>query len=142
MHKKTSHTLEELEAELKTYRDERERIKDFIGKIGGKTDAKNDNIINLVFFASIFLLMIFDIIRHALDLSYIPLPPLFSVEVAIFLVSIKIVWMIHRQTKVNHFEFWTLNSIEYRINNLSRQLNEIEKKIENIDRPNKTPGHR
>ncbi|MBW6458385.1 MAG: hypothetical protein K0B52_04400 [FCB group bacterium] len=129
MNNKTCPTIEELEAELKTYREERERIKDFIGKIGGRTDAKNDKIINSVFFISIFLLMVFDIVRHALELS-IPLPPLFSVEVAIFLVSIKIVWMIHRQTKVNHFEFWTLNSIEYRINNLSRQMNELEQKIE------------
>ena len=138
MSDKTTHTLEELESELKTYRDERERIKDIIGKIGGKTDARNDKTIKLIFFISIFLLMVFDIVRHAFDLSYIPLPPLFSVELAIFLVSIKIVWMIHRQTKVNHFEFWTLNSIEYRINNLSRQLNELQKKIEDSDKNNKT----
>jgi hypothetical protein len=136
MDKKTTPSIEELEAELKIYREERERIKDFIGRIGGKTDAKNDKIINSVFFISIFLLMIFDIVRHALELN-IPLPPLFSVEVAIFLVSIKIVWMIHRQTKVNHFEFWTLNSIEYRINNLSRQLNELQQKIEDAHLFNK-----
>jgi hypothetical protein len=76
----------------------------------------------------IILLLIFDLLRHTLNIA-IPLPPLFSIEIGILLISIKIVWMIYKQTKVEHFQFWILNSIEFRLNNLSRQINGIEKML-------------
>lgn len=34
--------------------------------------------------------------------------------------------MIHKQMKVEHFQFWILNSIEYRINEISKKLIKIE----------------
>ena len=49
------------------------------------------------------------------------------VELGILLVSVKIVWMIHKQTKVEHFQFWILNSIEFRLNDLSNRLRSIER---------------
>jgi hypothetical protein len=73
-------------------------------------------------------LLVFDILRHAFHLS-VPLPQMFSLEVAVLLVSIKIIWMIHKGTKVEHFQFWVLNSIEFRLNDLSRHVREIEKKL-------------
>ncbi|RKY56867.1 MAG: hypothetical protein DRP93_00440 [Candidatus Neomarinimicrobiota bacterium] len=127
-----THNVEELEAQLKAYRDERERIKQLMGQIGGSSDIKRDKIVNWVFIVMIILLLSFDIARHFLHWENIPLPPLFSIEIGILLVSIKIIWMISRQSKVDHFQFWILNSIEFRINNLSRQLNEMQEFIENI----------
>ncbi|MEA3392675.1 MAG: hypothetical protein U9Q91_06820 [Candidatus Marinimicrobia bacterium] len=126
-----THNIEELEAQLKAYQDERERIKQLMGQIGGSTDVKRDKIVNWVFIVLIILLFTFDIARHFLHWGNIPLPPLFSIEIGILLVSIKIIWMINRQSKVDHFQFWILNSIEFRINNLSRQLNEVQSSIEN-----------
>ena len=61
------------------------------------------------------------------------LPSNISIEIGILLVSIKIVWMIHSQGKYNHFVFWILNSIEYRINDISKKLCAIEKDIHAID---------
>jgi hypothetical protein len=126
-----THNVEELETQLKAYQDERERIKQLMGQIGGSSDVKRDKIVNWVFIVLIILLFTFDIARHFLHLENIPLPPLFSIEIGILLVSIKIIWMISRQSKVDHFQFWILNSIEFRINNLSRQLNEVQSSIEN-----------
>ena len=126
-----THNVEELEAQLKGYRDERERIKQLMGQIGGSSDVKRDKIVNWVFIVLIVLLLSFDIARHFLHWENIPLPPLFSIEIGVLLVSIKIIWMINRQSKVDHFQFWILHSIEFRINNLSRQLNEIQSVIEN-----------
>lgn len=122
--------VEELEAQLKAYQDERERIKQLMGQIGSSSDIKRDKYVNWIFIVLIVLLLSFDIIRHVLALDSIPLPPLFSIEIGVLLVSIKIIWMINRQSKVDHFQFWILNSIEYRINNLSRQLNELQKAVE------------
>ncbi len=126
-----THNIEELEAQLKAYQDERERIKQLMGQIGGSSDVKRDKIVNWVFIVLIILLFTFDIARHFLHCGNIPLPPLFSIEIGILLVSIKIIWMINRQSKVDHFQFWILNSIEFRINNVSRQLNEVQSSIEN-----------
>jgi hypothetical protein len=120
--------IEELQSQLKAYREERERIKILMGSIGGKSDIKRDKTVNWIFFVSIIILFGFDILRHILHLD-IPLPPLISLEIGILLVSIKIIWMIHRQSKVDHFQFWILNSIEYRINNLGKQINDIQKKL-------------
>ncbi|MFC1504857.1 hypothetical protein ACFL6D_05520 [Spirochaetota bacterium] len=44
-------------------------------------------------------------------------------------MSIKIIWMLHKQTKVEHFQFWILNSIEFRINDISKQIQDLKSKI-------------
>ena len=126
-----THNVEELEAQLKSYQDERERIKQLMGQIGGSSDIKRDKTMNWIFIILIVLLLSFDVARHFLHWDNIPLPPFFSIEIGVLLVSLKIIWMISRQSKVDHFQFWILNSIEFRINNLSRQLNEIQSLIEN-----------
>lgn len=126
-----THNIEELEAQLKAYQEERERIKQLMGQIGSSSDVERDKIVNWVFIVLIVLLLGFDLARHFLHWDGIPLPPLFSIEIGVLLVSIKIIWMINRQAKVDHFQFWILNSIEFRINNLSRQLNEVQASIEN-----------
>lgn len=124
-----NHNIEELEAQLKAYQEERERIKALMGSIGGKSDLKRDKLVNRIFFVLIVILVGFDILRHILHIE-IPLPPLISLEIGILLISIKIIWMINRQSKVDHFQFWILNSIEFRISNLSGQINEIRKELE------------
>ena len=123
--------IEEVEAQLKAYQEERERIKQLMGQIGGSNDMQRDRVVNRIFFVLIVLLFAFDIARHLMHWDNIPLPPLFSIEIGVLLVSIKIIWMINRQSKVDHFQFWILNSIEFRITNLSRQLNEVQSSIEN-----------
>jgi len=117
-----------LEQDLEHFRSEKEKIRNLVGQIGGKGSAKQDRIINLVFFSVIILLFIFDILRHLFNIS-VPLPPLFFIEIGILVVSLKIIWMIYRQTKVEHFQFWILNSIEFRLNSVSKQLNDIEEKL-------------
>ncbi|MDO9548166.1 MAG: hypothetical protein Q7J65_04275 [Candidatus Marinimicrobia bacterium] len=126
-------TVEEninLESDLEHFKNEKEKIRTLVGKIGGKGSAKQDLIINLVFLSVIITLFVFDVLRHLVQIE-LPLPPLFSIEIGVLLVSIKIIWMIYKQTKVEHFQFWILNSIEFRLNNLSKQMNDIENKLDN-----------
>lgn len=117
-----------LEQDLEQFRSEKEKIHNLVGQIGGKDSAKQDKIINFVFFTVIILLFIFDILRHLFNIS-VPLPPLFFIEIGILVVFLKIIWMIYKQTKVEHFQFWILNSIEFRLNSVSKQLNDIEEKL-------------
>ena len=114
--------------ELEQFRKEKERIRMLVGQIGGKHSQKKDYLINVVFIVAMLALFTFDLLRHLFDID-VPLPQMFSIELAVLLVSIKIIWMIHRGTKVEHFQFWVLNSIEFRLNDLSKHIREIEKKV-------------
>jgi len=44
-------------------------------------------------------------------------------------------WMIHKQAKVEHFQFWILHSIEFRLNALAKQLRGIDEKLDPRDPP-------
>jgi len=117
----------EILKELEEYNREKERVKDMLGKIGGKAYSKMDMIINILFLTIIISLFILEITTHFL-------PSFISLEVSVLLVSIKIVWMIHSQHKANHFQFWVLNSIEYRVNDLAKRIRNIEKTLVKADK--------
>jgi len=110
---------EEIIAELKEFEREREQVKEILGRIGGQSFSKKDIWINIIFLVVILGLFI-------LELTTEFLPRLFSLELGVLMVSIKIVFMIHSQQKVNHFQFWILNSIEFRMNDMSKKLQNIE----------------
>ncbi len=112
----------ELLAELEEYNREKERIRAMLGKIGGKDYSHRDNVINMVFLGVILVLFTLEITTHFLP-SYV------SLEVSVLLVSIKIVWMIHSQQKFNHFQFWILNTLEFRVNDMTKRVRKIEKQI-------------
>ena len=112
----------ELLSELEEYNREKERIRSLLGKVGGTEYSKRDNLINFGFLLIIVVLFSFEITTHFLP-SYV------SLEVSVLLVSIKIVWMIHSQQKFNHFQFWILNTLEFRVNDMTRRVRKIEKML-------------
>ncbi len=116
---------DEIIKEIKEYNEEKDQIKTMLGKVGGTAYSKLDTIINIVFLLLISFFFITELTTHWL-------PPFISLELSILLVSFKIVWMIHSQQKFNHFQFWILNSIEYRINQMSGKIKNIEKDISSI----------
>ena len=118
----------ELIEELEQFRKEKERIRMLVGQIGGKHSQKHDRYMNIGFILAMVILFLLDILRHVFHIN-VPLPQMFSIELAVLLVSIKIIWMIHKGTKVEHFLFWVLNSIEFRLNDLSKHIREIEKQL-------------
>ena len=122
--------MKALQEELKQYKKEKEKIKSIIGSIGGKTLSKYNKMFNVIFIVFLVVVFTLDILRHFFHVE-IPFPPLFSLEIGLLLVSIKIIWMIHKQTKVEHFQFWILNSIEFRVNDISKKIKKIEKHIKN-----------
>ena len=120
---------EALQAELEHFRQEKAKVRKLVGQIGGKANARRDRVINVLFVSAIVCLFSLDLLRHIFGLS-IPLAPLLSIELGLLLVSIKIIWMIHRSMKVEHFQFWILNSIEFRLNDISRRIEGIERKVD------------
>lgn len=126
------HTTEQetaaLAEELRHFKAEKEKIRELVGQVGGARQAKTERVVTVVFILLIIALFLFDVLRHFLHIRT-PLPPLFSLEIGILLVSVKIIWMIQKQSKVEHFQFWILNSIEFRLNDLAKQLKDLRKRL-------------
>ncbi len=115
-------TREELLGEIEEFEREREQLKEVLGRIGGRNVSKKDNWINIGFLILILVLFV-------LELTTEYLPHLISLELGVLLVSIKIIFMIHSQQKVNHFQFWILNSIEYRMNDISKMVRKMDRHL-------------
>ncbi len=108
--------------EIEEYNQEKEKIRVMLGKLGGKNFSKVDAIVNIMFLAIILTLFVLEMSTHFL-------PPFISLEISVLLVSIKIVFMMHHQYKTSHFQFWILNTIEFKINAIHSELRELEKKV-------------
>ncbi|MCF7885112.1 MAG: hypothetical protein K9M80_01335 [Candidatus Marinimicrobia bacterium] len=119
---------EQLKKELEQYKAEKEKIRKILGGIGGKKSAKRDKIINYIFVFMVVVLFGFDLLRFAG--VNLPFNVDFFIEMGVMLVSLKIIWMIHQQSRVFHFQFWILNSIEFRVTNLSNKIKKLDEKIE------------
>ncbi len=133
MNKETERNLETaaLQEELNQYKQEKEKIRGMLGQIGGKNTAKIDQIVNAIFIGLLAILFLLDLLRH-FHLVELPFETIVSIEIGILLVSIKIIWLIEKQIKVNHFQFWMLNSIEFRLNNVNNKILGIEKAVKEI----------
>lgn len=114
--------LEDLRKELESFQQEKERVRAIVGKIGGvpKTQA---NLVNSLFIAVVALSVIISLVvsNHW---------RLIMIEVATVTLSIKIIYLIHSQMRAAHFEFWILSSLEWRINEIMKQLRELRKERE------------
>ncbi|TDT67368.1 hypothetical protein EV215_2046 [Hypnocyclicus thermotrophus] len=117
---------EELEKEVKDFRKEKERVRKIIGQIGGKRNLQNDKYINILFLIIVLIVFILGGIFHTIPITL-------SLEIGVFLVSLKVAYMINSQEKVNHFQFWILTSLEFRLNEISKNLKKVEKRLEKID---------
>ena len=127
-----------LRRELEHYRTEREKVRKIIGQIGGQSNARKAKLLNAGFLSVVLLVFAFDILRHLFSLSIPAIPPVLTLEVAVLLVSLKIVWMIHRQQKIDHFQFWVLNSIEFQMNAMSGRMREVEDSLVDGGSPGNT----
>lgn len=111
-----------LQEEMEHYKVEQEKVKQIVGSIGGAHQNRKHKIFNAIFLTIVVVSFFMGGILH-----YIPVT--LSLELGVLLVSLKIAWMIHEQQKVNHFQFWILNSLEIRLNSLQTGSRKIQKEI-------------
>jgi hypothetical protein len=112
-----------MQEEIREFNAERERIKHALGSIGGTFFSKADMVINIGILAVIVTFFVLEVAFHLI-------PAFLSLEIGIFLVSVKIVLMIHAQQKTSHFQFWMLNTIEFRINKMEREVAEMKRRTD------------
>ena len=109
--------ISDLKQELENFQKEKERIRTIIGKIGGVPQFQT-KLINIIFVSIIIVSVAISIIGEELRLLMI--------ELATVTLSAKIIYMIHLQMRINHFQFWVLSSIEWRINETIKHIKELK----------------
>ena len=122
------HEVEALRAELEQFRREKERIRQVLGCVGGKAATAGDRLVNVAFVTGLVAVFGLWFVRSFVRVP-VELPPMLSLELGVLFVSLKIIWMIHRSAKVEHFQFWILSSIEFRLNAIAKQLGAIEGRL-------------
>ncbi|HOO60370.1 MAG TPA: hypothetical protein PLF44_07460 [Candidatus Mcinerneyibacteriales bacterium] len=113
--------IHELREEIEHFKSEKERVRKIVGSIGGMPTI-NTKLFNTVFLILVVALLIASFFtegRAHLILS----------DLAIFFVSLKVMYLVHQEARVNHFKLWVLNSLEWRVNEIAREMREVKKEV-------------
>jgi hypothetical protein len=110
--------ISDLKYELEHFEQEKERVRAIIGKVGGVPRFRT-KLINILFIVIIIAAGVISIFSGE-KLR------LLMVELTTVMLSIKIIYMIHMQARVNHFKFWILSAIEWRINEVMTQVKQLK----------------
>ena len=109
--------IDDLRQELEHFQQEKERVRAIIGKIGGVPQFRTKlmNAIFIIVIAASMIISIFggDKLR------------LLMIELATVALSVKIIYLIHCQMRINHFKFWILSSIEWQLAEMKKQIKQL-----------------
>lgn len=111
--------ISDLKQELEHFEKEKERVRAIIGKIGGVPKFRT-KIVNTLF----ILVIVFTVVASVIGGEKWRL---LMIELATVTLSLKIIYLIHCQMRINHFQFWILSSIEWRINEIVRRTKKQKK---------------
>jgi len=113
-HSHDTEIKEDLRREIERFKTEKERVRQIVGRIGGMPSF-NTRIINILFAVAIAACL-------AVSLFYKGVVQLFTIEFAVTAVSIKLMFLIHKQSRVSHFQLWILSSLEWRLDQIMNEL--------------------
>jgi hypothetical protein len=116
----TKDEISDLKQALENFEQEKERVRAIIGSIGGVPKFRT-KLINVLFIAVI-------IVAGAVSIFSDEKLRLLMIELTTVMLSVKIIYMIHVQMRVNHFKFWILSAIEWRINEMMVQIKQLTRK--------------
>jgi hypothetical protein len=110
--------INDLKQELEHFQQEKERVRAIIGQIGGVPKFRT-KLVNALFIVIIAVSVVISIIAG-------DKLRLLMVEVATVTLSLKIIYLIHCQMRINHFKFWILSSIEWRLTEMRREIKQLK----------------
>jgi hypothetical protein len=99
---------------LEHFQQEKERVRAIIGKIGGVPKFRT-KFMNTLFVCVIAISVFLSIVGGEKW-------RVLMIELATITLSAKIIYLIHCQMRINHFQFWILSSLEWRLNELIRRI--------------------
>ena len=113
--------IDDLKKELENFQREKERVRAIIGKVGGMPEF-GVKLMNIIFVAVLVVSVAISVIGgDGLRLLMI--------ELATVTLSLKIIYLIHSQMKINHFKFWILSSIEWRLMEMKKDIHKLTKDV-------------
>ncbi|MHC4468673.1 MAG: hypothetical protein ACYSUZ_04775 [Planctomycetota bacterium] len=101
---------EDIEQELE---DLKKEVRAIIGQIGGVPKFHNV-LFNWILIIATGICLVISLLVDHLSVR------LLMIELASAAVSVKIIYLMHCQMRVNHFKVWVLSSIEWRISELTK----------------------
>ncbi|MCD6413616.1 MAG: hypothetical protein J7L54_05685 [Elusimicrobia bacterium] len=111
--------LNDLKQEMDEFQKEKERVRAIVGRIGG-VPTFNATVFNIIFGIFILACLVISLLsKGTLRLA--------TLELATAALSVKLIYIMHKQAKVNHFELWILSSLEWRINEIRKKLDDLQK---------------
>ncbi len=114
--------IEDLRNELARFKKEKERVRAIVGHIGGMP-TENTKIWNIIFILVILATLVISLATEGgMRLA--------MVELAVTALSIKLLLLMNTQSRVNHFQLWILSSIEWRLNEIRKDLRGLAAKSE------------
>ena len=114
----------QLKEDLNDFLKEKEELREVIGKIGGNNNTQA-KLVTTLFVGIVLVIFVTGIILKQLS-------PTTTLLLLILILSFKIIWMQQQTQKSMQFQFWILNSIEIRINELDKKQKKLEKMIEEL----------
>jgi len=106
--------IDDLKRQLEHFQQDKERVRMIVGKIGGAPKFRT-KLINILFIIVLLVSVILSVIGGE-KLR------LLMIEVATIALSLKIIYLIHCQMRINHFQFWILSAIEWRVNEMMSHI--------------------
>jgi len=113
--------LKDLREELEHFQQDKERVRAIIGKIGGVPKFRT-KLVNAIFVVVIVASVVVSIFSGQTL-------RLLMVELATITLSVKIIYLINCQMRVNHFEFWILSSLEWRLTEMMKHIKKLKKDL-------------
>ena len=110
--------LEDLLQEVEDFRQEKEKVRAIVGKIGG-VPSRTTKLLNLGFIVFLLAILAGSLAVEETRIHWT------LVDIAIFAVSLKLIYLIHKQSQVNHLQTWILSSLEWRINEILKNLRKL-----------------
>ena len=121
-HSHDSEIEEDLRQEIERFKTEKERVRAIVGRIGGMPSF-NTRIANIIFALAIIACLAVSLISKG------PVQ-LFTIEFAVTAVSIKLMFLIHKQSRVSHFQLWILSSLEWRLDQIMKEIQSPKTPVE------------
>lgn len=104
---------------------DKEEIREIIGKIGGSNNSQT-KLMTTLFATIVLVILVMGVILGRISTNI-------TLLIIIITAAFKIIWMLQQSSKSMHFQFWILNSLEIRINEIDKRQKKLEKLLQDKD---------
>jgi hypothetical protein len=59
------------------------------------------------------------------------IPHIFALDIGLLLISIKIIYSLTQQARVNHYQFWILTTLEWRLHDINSEIKKLKRLFDN-----------